>query len=257
MNYLIEVQAQFTRWMIHFRRQPVFVLFAVMQPFFWLLLFSQAFARTMASSPYSGMEDYTAFITAAVLVMTVFNNSMSGGIALLFDRERGTLSRILAAPISRSSILIGRFLAVSVISLLQVVVILALSRLLGVKLATGLPGGAMIILLTLLFGLGITILSLSLAFIFSNHASFFAILGFISLPLIFVSSALVPLEAMPGWLRLMAQANPMTYCIDGVRMLIQQPAWNLPRLGQMAGALVLFDIIALLLGTRVISRRIG
>jgi len=256
MNYLIEVYAQFARWMLHFKRQPMVVAFAVIQPFFWLLFFSQAFASAMKNSPYAGMKNYTAFMTASVLVMTVFNNSMAGGIALLFDRERGTLSRILAAPISRSSILLGRFLAVSVISLLQVLVILALSRLLGVTVATGIGGAALILLLALLFGLGITILSLALAFIFHNHASFFAVMGFISLPLIFVSSALVPLEAMPGWLQMLARANPMTYCIDGVRMLIQQPVWDFPQLAKMAGALLIFDVIALILGTRAISRRI-
>lgn len=260
-NYALEVYAHFARWMLHLRRQPTFVVFSLIQPFMWLFLFSQALKAPMAqmSGRFAEMADYEQFIAGAAVVMTVFNNSLSGGVPVLFDREFGTLDRILTAPIGRSSLIVGRFLAVSVVSVLQVAVVLGLAAgVLGVTLAAGWTGALAIVGLALLFGLGITALSFTLAFLFRSHVEFFAVLAFVGLPLVFLSSALAPLEAMPTWLALLARANPMTYCIDAVRLIIQQ-GWEgtLPAVLQYAAVLVGFDVVLVGFGVVVIRRGLG
>lgn len=242
IHYAHDVYAHFARWMSHLRRQPLFLAISIVQPFFWLFLFSQAMSRALgAGGPrYAGLHDYPAFMTGSVIVMTVFNNSLMAGIPILFDREFGVLNRILATPSARSAILVGRFLAVSLVTMIQVVIVLASAgAFLDVDIASGAFGLVAIFGLVLLFGLGISLVSMTLAFTFRSHVEFFAMLSVVSLPLVFLSSALVPLEAMPTWLAWLARLNPMTYAIDGVRHLIQV-GWSRTIVLRMAAALMAF-----------------
>src|SRR3990172_11671281 len=129
---------------------------------------------------------------------------MAGGILLLFDKENGSLLRLMSAPISRASILVSRFLAVNINTMLQCLIILGLGFVLGIRVATGLGGVLALLLIGLLLGFGVTVISLILAFILENHGDFFAILGISALPLSFLSSAFVPVDSLPVWMRLIA-----------------------------------------------------
>ncbi|NLG68680.1 MAG: ABC transporter permease, partial [Firmicutes bacterium] len=102
-------------------------------------------------------------------------------------------------------------------------------------------------------GAGIAVLSLSLAFRLRTHGEFFELIAFVSLPLLFLSSALVPLDAMPGWMAALARLNPMTYAIDAVRSLMLD-GWVPGLLAGVAGVLVLFDAACLAIGVRTFSR---
>jgi ABC-2 type transport system permease protein len=199
---------------------------------------------------------YRTFILPGIVALTVFGSSLSGGIELLFDKENGTLTRILAAPISRASILASRFLYVNLVATIQVLVIVGLAFLLGARIATGVLGLAALIVLGWLLGFALTVISLMLAFTLTNHGEFFAILSFLTMPLAFLSSAFVPLERMPGWMAACARLNPMTYAVNGMRTLVVS-GWDWGYLGKMALVLAVFDVVALLAGTRVLRRRIS
>ncbi|HLI52135.1 MAG TPA: ABC transporter permease, partial [Thermomicrobiaceae bacterium] len=76
---------------------------------------------------------------------------------------------------------------------------------------------------------------------------------FISLPVLFVSSALAPLNQMPGWLRDAAQLNPMTYAIEATRKLVVT-GWDFGAIGRMVLAILLFDAVALVIAAWVLRR---
>src|SRR5882672_5731359 len=190
-EFLQETRAQLVRWLIHLRRERFSITFALVTPVIFLVFFGGAFSEIAPPTLPGG--NYRTFILAGIVALTVFGSSLSGGIELLFDKENGTLTRILAAPISRASILVSRFLYVNLVSSLQVVIVLALAFLLGVRIATGWAGMIVLLLLGLLLGFALTVVSLVLAFSLSNHGEFFAILSFLTLPLAFLSSAFVPL----------------------------------------------------------------
>ncbi|HEV8376163.1 MAG TPA: ABC transporter permease, partial [Candidatus Polarisedimenticolia bacterium] len=154
------------------------------------------------------------------------------------------------------SILVSRFLYVNLVSSLQVLIIVALAFVLGARIATGLPGLLVLIVLGLLLGFALSVVSLVLAFTLTNHGEFFAILSFLTLPLAFLSSAFVPLEKMPVWMAACARLNPMTYAVNGMRTLVVT-GWDWAYLGRMALVLVGFDVVALLAGARVLRRRIS
>ena len=227
------------RWLWHLRREPAGLIASIAQPALWLVLFGNLFAKSQIVPGHS----YIAFMTAGVVVMTAFNGALNGGVELLFDRESGLLRRLLAAPLPPSAVLSSRLAYVLGVSTAQSSVILLVALLMGVRIAAGAPGALLVLVYGILLGLGVCSLSMALAFALRGHAQFFAIVGFVGLPLLFASNALAPLDAMPGWLQLLAQANPMTYTITANRSLILdglQPGLLLTTLAVIAA----FDALA-------------
>ena len=252
-EFIQETNAQFRRWMIHLKREPFSLAFNLLNPIILLIFMGGAFQGLARNSVG---EDYRSYLLPGILALTAFGNSMGGGIPLLFDRENGFLLRLMSAPISRASILVSRFLAVNLSTLLQCLLILVLGILFGVRIAAGIGGVAALLATGLLLGFGVTAISLMLAFVLKNHGDFFAIMGITALPLTFLSSAFVPLDSLPTWMRLVARINPMTYAIDAMRSLILT-GWDAPRLLWMLAVLLVFDAAMLWLGARVLSRQLA
>jgi len=250
-----ETMALTRRWFQRMMRERMTLIFGLFQPMLWLILFGSSFKNATLPQAF-GTENYFAFITAGVVVMTVLNSGLAGGVDLIFDRETGFLDRLLVAPIARSSIIVSRFLFVMALSGLQILIILATAWLLNVVPATGLGGIAIILVVGVLLGVGLTALSLGLAFSISSHSGFFSLIGFITLPLIFVSSALVPLHSMPVWLRAIAALNPMTWTVEAVRSLILG-GWFWPRLFLVIAALIVFDACCVAFSSRILRRAMG
>ncbi|MEV0386068.1 ATP-binding cassette domain-containing protein [Nonomuraea sp. NPDC050643] len=100
----------------------------------------------------------------------------------------------------------------------------------GRQVAGGTPAGLKAALLAILVAAGLLTLALTatamaLACAVPSHGTFFAITGFASLPLLFMSNAFVPLSAMLGWMEAVARLNPLTYAIEAMRLLVLQ-GWS-------------------------------
>jgi ABC-2 type transport system permease protein len=256
--YLQEVGALTMRWVRRLSREKFSMVFTLFQPMvFWLIFFGNLFQRT-ANTEVVQAPSYIAFLSAGVVVMTILNNGLAGGTDLLFDKENGFLERLMSTPISRTSVVISRFLFVMTITSLQVLVILGVAYLFDVRPVTGIGGVAVIILIGLLFGVGLTAISMALAFSVKSHGDFFSMLGFLSLPMIFLSTALVPLTAMPAWMAVLAQLNPMTWAIDAIRPLILTGwAAALPKIGIVVMVMTVFDAVCLYGAARAFRRTLG
>jgi ABC-2 type transport system permease protein len=227
---------------LRLKREPAGLIAALTQPTVWLILFGHLFEKGAVVSEYS----YIAFMTAGVVVMTVFNAALSGGVEILFDRETEMLQCLIASPIPPGAIFASRFIFVIGLASCQAVIILLVSMILGVQITSGFIGLSLILITGLLLGIGITAISVTLALVLRGHGQFFSIIGFISLPLIFASNALAPLDLMPSWLRWLARINPMTFAINNVRKLILEGIdWTL--ISTMSGVLIVFDIAMVLI----------
>ena len=251
-QYWQEIHALTMRWVRRLSREKFSMLFTLVQPMlFWLIFFGNLFQRA-ADVQVTQAPNYISFLTAGVVVMTVLNNGLAGGVDLLFDKENGFLERLMTTPIHRSSVILSRFIFVMTITSLQVLVILGVAFLFGVQPATGLLGIAAILMIGMLFGVGLTAISVK------SHGDFFSVLGFLSLPMIFLSSALVPLEAMPGWMGFLARFNPMTWAIDAVRPLILS-GWTeaLPHVAMVVVVMIIFDAICLYGSAKAFRRAMG
>jgi ABC-2 type transport system permease protein len=250
------------RWLIHFRRDIMSLSMGLMQPLFWLLLFGGMFrgfmSQTQNLQASFGAVDYLTFYTSGVLAFTTLTNAVLGGVPLVFDRENGFLDRILSAPVSRLSIVLSRFVYVTIYSLIQTYIVLAVAFVMGVRFEASLPLTlAGVAFYSALLAAGLTALSLALAFV-SSHVAFFTITGFFLTPVLFLSSAFVPLDKLPGLWRWVALANPLTHAIDPMRALMCGTAsvGGHPDYFLHAGVLVVFDVLCFVVAVMVVKKKL-
>ena len=199
-------------------RMPVFIFMSLFQPIVWLLLFPQVFKSL---SDFVG-ANYLQVITPGVVVMTVLFGSAWSGMSMIQDIDMGILSKMLATPVTRASIIMGRVVGAMVILVIQALVIFTLAVILGVDLATGGPGVLLSIALISLLGLGFAAFSNGLALLFRRVEPLMAVINFVALPTVFLSSAFMPPEFLPSWLDTVRQFNPVDYAVVGVRSLVME-----------------------------------
>lgn len=253
-TFLLENRAMWLRWYARMRRDSFSLVATLLQPVLWLVLFGSSLQNMVRGTVPGG--DYLSFMTAAAFVMTVFNGGLNGGLELMFDRESGFFDRMLATPMHRLSLVTGRFSFVLAVSVAQGLLIIAAAYTLGVRYTTGLGGIALTLVVGGLFGAAVTTVSVILAFVLRDHGQFFSLIAIVSLPVLFLSSALAPVDAMPGWLASIARLNPLTHAIEAIRSLVIV-GWDVPLLLEMGGLLIGVDGLLLLLAARVLRRSLA
>ena len=186
----------------------------VLQLYVHLLPISEA-AKYVLSNMVS--VSYIDFLATGIIAATVMVTAFMSGVSIIWDKRFGYLTKLLVAPIPRSSIMLGKMMASTIRSLIQALVVVILAVLLGARIYTGVVGVALSIPFMVIFALGLSGLSVALGIKLADHEVFFGIFQMILLPLFFVSPTIVPLESMPGWLQAAARGNPLTYAVDAIR----------------------------------------
>jgi ABC-2 type transport system permease protein len=199
-------------------RIPVWLFVNIVQPILWLLLFTQIFKSTMEAQGV----DYIQHFSPAVVVMTVMFGSAWTGMGLLMDIEMGVLSKMLATPVSRVSIILARVFGAMVMLLVQALIIFGIALGLGLDIATGAAGVIYTLFVITLLGFGFAGFSCGLALIFRRQETLIAMINFVALPVMFLTSSFVPKEFLPRWIDIIRQGNPVEYAITGVRSHVPQ-----------------------------------
>jgi ABC-2 type transport system permease protein len=238
-EWLQEVLGLFRRWYIQLIRDRLNLVLSLTQPAIWLAFFGTAMGRAI-DSEVIGTSDYIGFMLPGVIAFTVVTNTISGAMPLLWDKEVGYLDKLLAMPIARSSLIVSRFLFQFVLGTAQVVFVFVVAIAVSVTIASGLIGAVAILLIAGLLSMSFTALFMALAYRVPTHGTFFAIAGFVTLPIVFLSNAFVPIEAMPGWIQVIARLNPLSYAIGAMRSLVLE-GWE----GDVAWALAVLALFAL------------
>lgn len=266
-EFIQETTALTRRLFIQLQRRPTTLVAGIIQPLMWLLLFGALF-QNVPSGLFGESQNYGQFLGAGIIVFTAFAGALNAGLPVMFDREFGFLNRLLVAPLaSRFSIVIASALFIGTMSLIQTTAIIALSAVLGAGLP-GLSGLLLVTLIVLTLVFGVTALSLGLAFALPGHIELLAVIFITNLPLLFASTALVPLSFMPPWLQVVASLNPLSYAIEPIRYIYLHPDWDFGSivmqapfadisLGLALGILVAFSSLALVVIRPLISRRIA
>ncbi|MBD2293117.1 ABC transporter permease [Anabaena sphaerica FACHB-251] len=221
-----ETLALTRRLFIQLQRRPSTLAAGIIQPVMWLVLFGALF-QNAPKGLFGSTTNYGQFLSAGVIVFTAFAGALNAGLPVMFDREFGFLNRLLVAPLaSRFSIVFASAIFIISQSLLQAAVIVGAAAFLG----AGLPDAAglsAIALIVFLLALGVTAISLGLAFALPGHIELIAVIFVTNLPLLFASTALAPLSFMPGWLQVVATLNPLSYAIEPIRYLYLHSTWGL------------------------------
>ncbi len=223
-DFIQETLAQTKRLFIQLQRRPSTLIAGVIQPFMWLILFGALFSKA-PQGLFGDDLSYAKFLAPGVIVFTAFSGALNAGLPVMFDREFGFLNRLLVAPLaSRYSIVAASTIYIIALSFIQTAVIIVASAFLGAGLP-GIIGLSAIALIVFLVVLGVTALSLGLAFALPGHIELIAVIFVTNLPLLFASTALAPLDFMAGWLQIVASLNPLTYAIEPIRYLYSHGDW--------------------------------
>ncbi|AFZ35397.1 ABC-2 type transporter [Stanieria cyanosphaera PCC 7437] len=264
-DFLQETLALTKRLFIQLQRRPSTLMAGVIQPFMWLVLFGALFAKA-PQGLFGNDLSYAKFLAPGVIVFTAFSGALNAGLPVMFDREFGFLNRLLVAPLaSRYSIVAASTIYIITLAFIQTAVIVGASAFLGAGLP-GIAGLSAIALIVFLIVLGVTALSLGLAFALPGHIELIAVIFVTNLPLLFASTALAPLTFMADWLQVIASLNPLTYAIEPIRYVYLNGDWginsivmNTPWLDLSFSSVILvllaFDALILLMIQPLLRRR--
>ena len=207
----------FWREMKRYRKSRSGVLIRLIQPAVWIIVIGNTFAGTQPLINSVGFDgEYIEFMAPGVIVLTAIFTSIFGGVNTLWDRRYGFMNKALTSPISRSSIALGKMLAISLIAALQASLILGIALAIGVSF----PNPffiAPILAIVILFSLGFSGISVMVAATAKSQETFWGVINFLGMPLFMLSPALFPLELLPEWLATAARFNPVTYTVLLVR----------------------------------------
>lgn len=210
----------FWREMKRYRKSRTGVLVRLIQPAIWIIVIGNTFAGTQPLIQSVGFDgSYIEFMAPGVIILTAIFTSIFGGVNTLWDRRYGFMNKVLTAPISRSSIALGKMLAISLIAALQASIVLGIAIAIGVTFHNYLMI-APIMGIVILFSLGFSGISVTVAATAKSQETFWGIINFLGMPLFMLSPALFPLELMPTWLATLASLNPATYAILMIREMM-------------------------------------
>lgn len=188
------------------------------QPLLWLFVFGTALRHNRELA--AGTSDYRAYIAPGIMAQAALFVAIFYGIAVIWERDVGQLQRLLATPLPRTAIVVGKAVGAGVRAFVQAVVLLIVLAITGIGLRWSVSGvvGALVLLV---IGTGsFACMSMLIAAAVRTRERFLGIGQLITMPLFFASSALYPLSIMPGWLHVVARVNPLTYEVQGLRQML-------------------------------------
>jgi ABC-2 type transport system permease protein len=228
-------------------RQPWFVATTIVQPIIWLVLFGALFERVVTIPGFVWPGDYLDYLVPGVVVMTALFSSGWSGMGIIEDLDRGIMDRFLAAPIHRSSLIVGRTAYEAISLVVQAVIIGVLAWVLGARFAGGLVGFSVLVLAALLVAAAFGSLSDAFALLLRQRESVIGINVLLVLPLTFLSATFIPLHLAPEWIATIARFNPVNWAVEaGREALLLTPDWSfiLPRLVALATVAVVMVVLA-------------
>ncbi|MDA8321254.1 MAG: ABC transporter permease [Actinomycetota bacterium] len=225
-------------------RVPAYLVFTVIQPVMFVLLFRYVFGGAIS---IPGGFPYVDFLMPGIIAQTAAFASFGTAIALAQELKKGVIDRLRSMPMARSAVLTGRLVADTGRMLFTILIIVGVGYAVGFRFMNGVGNAIWMIVLATVFGMSICLISAFTGLAIGDEESVQAF-GLIWLfPLTFLSSAFVPIEKMPGWLQAFANNQPVTYVVNTMRALaLGGPieADLLKSLAWIAGILIVFGPLA-------------
>jgi len=197
------------------RHDQLDLLTRSVQPLLWLFVFGTAMSRLRAI-PTGGFE-YRAYLAPGVMAQAAMFVAIFFGLAVIWERDVGQLQRLLATPLPRSALVLGKAAGAATRAVIQAGLLMIVIAIAGIGLDWSVVG-VVFALVLLAIGTGaFACLSMTIASLVKERERFMGIGQLVMMPLFFASSALYPLAIMPLWLKDIAHVNPLTYEVEGLR----------------------------------------
>jgi ABC-2 type transport system permease protein len=214
---------------------PTELITRAVQPVLWLGIFGEALSKVKAIP--TGDYTYLQFIAPGILAQSVTFIAIFYGLSIIWERDMGLLQKMLVTPTPRMALVWGKMISAGIRGLSQAVIIFLFSLLLSIHLRLTPLVVLGVIVITMLGAGFFTGLSMIIASIVKTRERFMGVGQVVTLPLFFASNAIYPINIMPRWLQIVANVNPLSYMVDGLRAFLV--TGNLSKIPLDIGILVL------------------
>jgi ABC-2 type transport system permease protein len=215
-----ELEGIYTIWLREtkrFIRYRSRILTSVVTPLLWLLIFGTGLGSAVK---FGGNlpGGYEAFIYPGIIGQTILFTAIFSGVSVIIDRQYGFLKEILVAPITRPSIIFGKAIGISTAAVIQGIILLFLSFVVGVQMTPIVFLASFLLMIPISVGLaGVGLLIASFT---DSMEGFNLIMSFVVLPMFLLSGALFPVTGLPNLLQWAVYLDPLTYGVDALRQII-------------------------------------
>jgi ABC-2 type transport system permease protein len=230
----VELGKLYAIWLREFKvflREKSRLVASIFTPLMWLFVIGSGLGSAISNpstlssivNSTAGEEvqseiDYQQFIFPGVICMSVIFSSVFFGSYIIWDRKFDFLKSVMVAPVSRTTIFIGKTFGGMTTSIIQAAILLVFGLAIGIHYTPLSIVTIAVIILLLSFAL--TSLGLTLGSYIESLEGFQLIVSFVVFPLFFLSGALFPLNNLPGWLSILTMVDPATYAVDALRSTI-------------------------------------
>jgi ABC-2 type transport system permease protein len=201
------------RELIRLRRTPTRIVTGLAQPIIFLFILGAGLGSLIQQGP--GGLDYQEFLFPGILSMSIITSALFSAVSIVWDREFGFMREMLVAPVSRTSIVLGKALGGGTVAVVQGLILVFAAPIVGVDLTVGRL--LLLIVSLLLLAFAMTAFGIVLATRIERMESFQMVMTLVLQPMIFLSGAVFPLQNLPTWLAVITHLNPATYAVDLVR----------------------------------------
>lgn len=240
MDTLVMMQRNLLVWV----RVPAYIVFTIVQPVIFVLLFRYVFGGAIQVPTPGG---YVSYLIPGIVAQTAAFATFATAIALAQEAKKGVVDRLRSLPMARSAFLLGRLSADAIRMMTTILVIVGVGYAVGFRFQDGVLNAIGMVLIAWAFGVTLACVAAFIGLAIKDEESVQAF-GLIWLfPLTFVSSAFVPIQSMPNWMQAFAEHQPVTLVVNAMRAMALGGPLN-PALWQsiawMAGILVVFIPLA-------------
>lgn len=225
-------------------RVPAYIMFTVIQPLMFMLLFRYVFGGAIPVRVPGGYVDY---LMPGVIGQTCAFTSFNTAVGLAQELKKGSIDRFKSMPMARSAVLLGRLGADTIRLAITIGVLIVTGYAVGFRFHNGVVPAVLMVVLALVIGVAIACISAFTGLAIKDEESVQAF-GFIWVfPLTFVSAAFVQISSMPGWLQAFARNQPLSIFIEELRALaiggpLALHAWE--SAAWLGGVLIVFGTLA-------------
>jgi ABC-2 type transport system permease protein len=217
LDNLRAIRAIARREIIRFLRAKSRIVGSVAMPLIWFCAFGLGLGSAFGIR--YGEIGYAEFLAPGIIAMTVLFASTFSGMSIIVDKEFGILKELLVAPISRTSLVFGKVFGGMATSLIRAVLItLLFCMILEISMSIPEYFGMLAVICLISFGFGA--LAIAIATLMESMEGFGLIVELVVMPIFFLSGAFFPIEKLPGWLSMVVAVNPLTYGVDGLRLIM-------------------------------------
>lgn len=246
------------REVVRFLRERNRVFGALLQPIMLWALFGAGLGPSFHPPVPGGSVAYKEYFFPGVVVMILLFTAIFSTVSVIEDRREGFLQSVLAAPVARSTVVLGKVCGGTLLALAQGLVLLAIAPVAGIRLSPAVLAASCLVLLPVAFAL--TALSFCIAWRMESTQGFHAVMTVFLMPLWLLSGAPFPAQGVPGWLRGIIHLNPVTYGLAALRRVLYPPAapivQGLPSIGVSLAVTLAFCILTFA-GALALARRTG